>query len=257
MKPIIKNSIDKSDEIRIYLKENTTRENEINSKKSPENKRKNNINVINDELQNASKDEILGSLDKNRKEEKKEGTKNNNYVENNISVKNIVDDALFTQLSKINVKLLEFNDNSKNSLPKIDFVEIKLLNQNTSISEFKKYGFGLYVFFLYLKSLLVTFLILSVYAFHYIYRIFYDYYRDYEDEFSFYSDYNLLTLISGSQILRFRKFIIETYGKETFLEKYKDFDVFYKEYMITGTAIFIIAFIVNFIFLLYILREYK
>ena len=258
MKPIIKkNSIDKSDEIRIYLKENTTRENEINSKKSPENKRKNNINVINDEFQNASKDEIFGSLDKNRKEEKKEGTKNNNYVENNISVKNIVDDALFTQLSKINVKLLEFNDNSKNSLPKIDFVEIKLLNQNTSISEFKDYGFGLYVFFLYLKSLLVTFLILSVYAFHYIYRIFYDYYRDYEDEFSFYSDYNLLTLISGSQILRFRKFIIETYGKETFLEKYKDFDVFYKEYMITGTAIFIIAFIVNFIFLLYILREYK
>ena len=245
----------------IYLKDNKIGENELNSQKIPQNKRR--IHAINtdNQNQNNSKTQII-DIPQNNKEEKEKGERNINYLETNISVKNIVDDALFTQLSEINVKLLDFNKHSNDgkivkTLPKIDYVEIKLLNQNVSISELKTFGFGLYVFFLYLISLLVTFIILAVFAFHYMYRIFYDYYRDYEDEFSFYSDYNLLTLVSGSQILRFRKYIIEMYGKETFLENYKDFDVFYKEYIGTGTAIFIIAFIINFIFLLYILRVYR
>ena len=88
-----------------------------------------------------------------------------NFAENNITARNIINNALFSQLSKINVKLLNLDDNlsqqlyksEKNILPKIDMVDIKLLDQGTSITEFKKYGFGLYVFFLYLIELLVTF----------------------------------------------------------------------------------------------------
>ena len=245
----------------IYFKKNEIIENKLNSQIIPQNKRRINIFNTEEEIQNASKSQFI-DIPETKEDDKNEQKKINNYIENNISVKRIVDDALFSQLSEINVKLLDFDENffdekKGKSLPKIDYVDIKLLNQNIDISEFKKYGFGLYVFFLYLKSILVTFLVLAIFAFHYMYRIFYNYYRDYEDEFSFYSDYNLLTLISGSQILRFRKYIIETYGKETFLEKYKDFDVFYKEYLITGTVIIIISFVINFIFLLYIQREYK
>ena len=34
-------------------------------------------------------------------------------------------------------------------LPKIDYIEFSLLNQSVNLSKLKKYGFGLYVFFLY------------------------------------------------------------------------------------------------------------
>jgi len=65
-----------------------------------------------------------------------------NFAENNISARNIINNALFSQLSKINVKLLDLDDNlsqklyksEKNILPKIDMVDIKLLNQSTSIT---------------------------------------------------------------------------------------------------------------------------
>ena len=107
-----------------------------------------------------------------------------NFAENNITARNIINNALFSQLSKINVKLLNLDDNlsqqlyksEKNILPKIDMVDIKLLDQGTSITEFKKYGFGLYVFFLYLIELLVTFGVLFIFVLHYMYCIFYKYY---------------------------------------------------------------------------------
>ena len=89
-----------------------------------------------------------------------------------------------------------------------------------------------------------------------MYNIFYKYYRDYEEEYSIF-DYNILSLVSGVQIIRFRKYYIDLYGKEEFLLNYKDFDVIYKEYLITGTIIFIIAFLINFSFVLYLQKIYK
>ena len=50
-------------------------------------------------------------------------------------------------------------------LPKIDYIEFSLLNQSVNISKLKKYGFGLYVFFLYLINLLITFAVLFIFVF--------------------------------------------------------------------------------------------
>ena len=140
----------KEDNTYIYLKDNKIGENELNSQKIPQNKRR--IHAINtdNQNQNNSKTQII-DIPQNNKEEKEKGERNINYLETNISVKNIVDDALFTQLSEINVKLLDFNKYSNEgkivkTLPKIDYVEIKLLNQNVSISELKTFGFGLLFF---------------------------------------------------------------------------------------------------------------
>ena len=211
-----------------------------------------------------SEDNVLDVRDNNINKENKTIIVDN-FIENNINIRNIIDDALFSQLSKINVKLLVLDDNiskrlynSEGSiLPKIDFINFTLLNQSVTISELQKYGFGLYVFFLYLINLLITFGILFIFAFHYMYCIFYKYYRDYEDEYSLFFDYNLLSLVSGTQIIRFRKYYIEINGKDEFLEKYRNFDVIYKEYIFTGTIVFIVAFLSNFIFVLYLLKTYK
>ena len=96
-----------------------------------------------------------------------------------------------------------------------------------------------------------------------MYCIFYKYYKDLEKKeeevikyFPF-SDYNILSLVSGVQIIKFRKNYINLYGEEKFLEKYKDFDVIYKEYILAGTIIFIVVFLINFCFILYLKRTYK
>ena len=187
------------------------------------------------------------------------------FSENNITIRNIIDNALFLQLSEINVKLLNFDESLSERiyekkgkiLPKIDFIEFTLLNQNESISKLKKYGFGLYVFFLYLINLLVIFGVMFIFALHYMYCIFYKYYRDYEEDYSLFFDYNILSLVSGVQIIKFRKYYIESFGKDAFLDKYKNFDVIYKEYIFTGTIIFVVTFIISFAFLLYLRRTYK
>ena len=51
--------------------------------------------------------------------------------------------------------------------------------------------------------------------------------------------------------------IIDTFGKDAFLEKYKNFDVIYKEYIFTGSIVFVITFLISFGFLLYLRRTYK
>ena len=89
-----------------------------------------------------------------------------------------------------------------------------------------------------------------------MYNIFYRYYRDYKEEYSIFN-YNILSLVSGVQIIRFRKYYIDLYGKEKFLVDYKDFDVIYKEYIFTGTIFFVIAFLINFSFVLYLQKIYK
>ena len=142
-------------------------------------------------------------------------------------------------------------------LPKIDYIEFSLLNQSVNISKLKKYGFGLYVFFLYLINLLITFAVLFIFVFYYMYCIFYKYYRKYEEEYSYFFDYNILSLVSGVQLIKFREYYIDLYGKSAFLRKYENFDVIYKEYLFTGTLVFIIAFLINFCFGLYLQKIYK
>jgi len=237
----------------------------INLKRSERgkyNRENNNINTEDNIIE-------VDNINENERNERNAKAKNramkiDNFAENNITARNIIDNALFSQLSEINVQLLDVDESlsqrffnaSGKILPKIDLIEFTLLNQKVGISDLKKYGFGLYVFFLYLISLLVTFGVLFVFAFHYMYCIFYRYYRDYEEEYSIF-DYNILSLVSGVQIIRFRKYYIDLYGKDKFLENYKNFDVIYKEYVFTGTIIFIIAFLINFSFVLFLQKAYK
>ena len=229
-----------------------TRNNDINGE--------NNINSVDNIVEVENTNENVNERNSNNRE-----MKIDNFAENNISIRNIIDNALFSQLSEIKVKLLDFDEkisqrlykSESKILPKIDLVEFTSLSQKINISGLKKYGFGLYVFFLYLINLLITFGILFIFAFHYMYCIFYKYYRDYEEEYSIFFDYNILSLVSGVQIIRFRKYYIDLYGKEEFLKNYKDFDVIYKEYLFTGTIIFIVAFLINFSFVLYLQKTYK
>ena len=109
--------------------------------------------------------------------------------------------------------------NSKGKVhPKIDTIEISLLNQSVYLSKLKEYGYGIYVFFLYLLNLIFTFGILLIFAFYYIYYIFYKYYDELEDkeEYLLFEDYNLLSIVSGVQIIKFRKYYINKFGKEDF-----------------------------------------
>ena len=152
----------------------------------------------------------------------------------------------------------KFNSKGK-VLPKIDTIEISLLNQSVYLSKLKEYGYGIYVFFLYLLNLIFTFGILLIFAFYYIYYIFYKYYDELEDkeEYLLFEDYNLLSIVSGVQIIKFRKYYINKFGKEDFLEKYKNFDVIYKEYIYSGTIVFIATFLINFFFIIFLRKDYK
>ena len=265
MQPTIENDIGENVQVNntMTLKENNNQE-EIQNNNNEEQRSRNRVNSIKENSVDLNNN-VLEVNETDRNQIINETLKKDNFAENNISIRNIIDNALFSQLSEINIKLLDLEENvseriynSKGKIiPKIDFIEFTLLNQNVNISELKKYGFGLYVFFLYLKSLLVTFGILFIFVFHYTYCLFFKYYRDYKEEYSLFFDYNILSLVSGVQIIRFRKYFIEKYGKEAFLEKCKDFDVIYKEYLFTGTIVFIIAFLSNFIFLLYLMKTYK
>ena len=188
--------------------------------------------------------------------------KRDNFIENNISTKEIINNALFTQLSEIKVNLLNLEsqdiyESRKKLLPKIDYIEFTLLSQDIGISQFKKYGYGIYVFFLYLINKIITFGILMIFAVYYIYQIFFKYYQDLEAECSVLFECDILSLASGVQIRKFRKYYIEKFGKNSFLEKYKDFDVIYKEYLFPGTTILIIVFIIDFIYIIFLKRSYK
>ena len=190
------------------------------------------------------------------------------FAESDINIRNIIDSILFSQLSEIKVFLLDFQENMSKKLymskgkilPKIHFAEINLLNQGINISKFKQYGFGIYLFFLYLICLLLTFGVLMIFALYYIYCIFYKYYQDLEVDCSLFFECDILSLASGVQIIKFRNYYIEKHGKQAFLHDYKNFDVIYKEYIIIGVICFVIAFLINFSYILYsrkVYREYK
>ena len=242
------------------IKRRNSKKKSSKRKKRRESVNKHNNNIDNNDGLIIASNEIIEVKDKDKTK-----TKVDNFAEHNISIRNIIENALFSQLSEIKVFLLDYEEDLSQRLygtkgkilPKIDYVELALLNQGTNISYFKKYGFGLYVFFLYLINLLVTFGVLLVFAFYYIYCIFYKYYQELEIECSLFFECNILSLASGVQIKKFRKYYIETFGKEVFLDKYKNFDVIYKEYIFTGTIVFIIAFLINFIYILYLQQVYK
>ena len=239
------------DALKLKINESSNHKEKIEIKNNI--KRNKKIRLENDKITTDSKDDLLEVASIKNKDNFKEW-------------RNIIENTLFSQLSKINVKLLNFDETISKQLfpeekgkilPKIDLIEFKLLSHNESISKFKDYGYGLYVFFLYLINLLITFGILFIFAFYYIYCIFFKYYRNYELEYSLFFDYNILSLVSGVQIIKFRNYYIETFGKFKFLEKYKDFDVFYKEYFYTGFIILIIIFFIDLIFLVYLLMDYQ
>ena len=229
-------------------------------------KKENKIEILNEGRLNS---QINTKEDAKINAKKKEVKKSSGLKNDNAKLRDLLEKALFSQLSDIKVKLLNFgeiiyaftkelnNNNNKKNLPKIDYIELTLLNQNDSISKFKKYGYGIYLFFYYLKSVLVTFGILSFFSLYYIYNIFFKYYRDYEEEYSLIFDYDLLSVISGVQIIRFRNYYIEIYGKEVFLEKHKNFDVFYIEYFLAVFIIFGATLLMNLIFVIISLREYR
>ena len=222
------------------------------------------IDVDEEIKDNNTKDNLPGY---NNKPEGKEDKKSP-YLENNIKLRDMIENALFSQLSEIKVKFMYAGDdpyalpifknpNIKNHLPKIHNIELTLLNQDEPISEFKKYGYGIYMFFHYIKIILITFLILLIFAAIYIYNIFFNFYRKYEEEYSLIYDSNLLLIITGTQIIRFREFYIEIYGKEAFLKKFKNFDVFYKEYLISFFIIFGTAILYNIIMIIISYRDYR
>ena len=205
------------------------------------------------------------NLRSKEKESKKKKNEKDNYAEDNFHVKDIINNALFTQLSEIRVNLINFDEKLNKmiyntngaQLPKIDYCEFTLLNPGINISQFKKYGFGIYVFFLYLINLIVTFTLLFIFGFHYIYSIFFKYYQDFEAECDIFFECDILSLGSGVQIKKFRRYYIETFGKKAFLDKYKNFDVIYKEYIVSGTLIFVLIFIIDFLYMIYLQRVYK
>ena len=124
-----------------------------------EDKHKNNINnnSQNNNLQTNNSTQRNENKQKNKNDLNKNETNNLDIsLKNNISTQNIIDSALQSQLSKINVKLLDFdtdkilkNESASNIkiLPRIDLIEYTLLNEGDGISEFKQFGFGIYVFF--------------------------------------------------------------------------------------------------------------
>ena len=217
---------------------------------------------------NHTEDE-LQKEEKKQQKEKKEGElkKPSKYMKNNTKLRDIVENAIFSQLSKINIKFKNSGDNSDNKpkynkysgnhLPKIYNIELTLLSQNDSISEFKKYGYGIYQFFYYLIILLITLGIILVFAGFYIYNIFFNFYQKYKEEYTLIYDSNLLLVISGTQIIRFRDFYIEIYGKKDFLEKFKYFDVFYQEYYFSFYLLFGLVILFNFINIIISYRDYQ
>ena len=110
-----------------------------------------NNNNINSQRINLHDEKSPHNSDANIIEVRNETQKNNqaikidNFAENNKSIRNIMDNALFSQLSKIKVKLLNFTSNLSTQiyntegkiLPKIDTIDFILFHQNTSISELK------------------------------------------------------------------------------------------------------------------------
>ena len=204
-------------------------------------------------------------LQEENKNEKNNGKKTDKYIDNNLNIRDIINNALFSQLSEISVKLLNFNEvmskkmfNKEGKvLPKIDYVEFTLLNQGVELSIFKKYGFGIYVFFLYLTNLIITFGILAIFGFYYIGCIFFKYYQDLDVECDLFFECDILSLASGVQIRKFRNYYIKTFGKKAFLDKYENFDVIYREYIFSGTIVLFIIFIMDFIYIIYLQNSYK
>ena len=86
----------------------------INLKGNQRNTRKNEDNGENN-IKNTERSNIIEVGNSNENERnvnvKNKSMKIDNFAENNISIRNVIDNALFSQLSEINVKLLDFDEN--------------------------------------------------------------------------------------------------------------------------------------------------
>ena len=215
--------------ISIYNKNPEVNTLEISNNNIEKNKNPKNLNIEqNIDNNNYILDSKSNFLEVNPLQHKLSSSiKQNNFIRNIENEIKTINNILFSRLGKIKVKLADLDNNISKELfnkdtkilPRIDIIEITLLNQNESLSELKEYGFAIYAFFLYLLSLLITFFILLIFAFYYLHCIFYKYYKENEDEiFSLLEDYNLLSIVSGVQIIKFRKNYIDINGKEEFLE---------------------------------------
>ena len=247
----------------ILYKRSEFENDDLNSKNILDNKNPKNLNKEQDINTNF---QTLNTKSNILEHKNTRSIKIDNYIRNNENEIKRINNAIFSRMGKIKVKLADLDEkvskelyNTKSKiLPRIDIIEIILLNQNVSVSELKEYGFVIYTFFLYLINLLITFFILLIFTFYYLYCIFFKYYKENEDEiFSLLEDYNLLSIVSGVQIIKFRKNYIDINGKEEFLENYENFDVFYKEYIFSGVIPIILAFLVNLFFIFYLRRVYK
>ena len=239
----------------------------INSEKNFIEQNKIQIQDYDEKIEHNYTEDDLQKEEKNQKKEEqdKEQKDQSLYMKNNTKLRDIVENAIFSQLSGININFKYSGDKSApinnkdmgNNLPKINKIELILLSQNDSISEFKKYGYGIYQFFYYLKILLITLGIILFFAGVYIYNIFFNFYRKYEEEYTLIYDSNLLLVISGTQIIRFRDFYIEIYGKKAFLEKFKYFDVFYQEYYFSFFFLFCLVILFNIINIIISYKDYQ
>ena len=179
--------------------------------------------------------------DLNKNEEK------NDFV-NYITPQTIIDDSLMSQFYKIKVKLLNFKNIKKSKFftekekktstlnTKIDLIEYNITNINDSLSNLKQFGFGIYVFFYYLRSLLFSFVFLMILSLFYIREIknknllFLDEIEDSSEEEN--EEYTILIYISSSPKIGL---------------KIAGFFIF----------IFIIIYVVNIGFISYLIYSYK
>ena len=181
---------------------NNNNKNPIVYKKSElENIKTNNINTLNTRNPRNYEQEIntnnqLLNMKSNLKEIKpfehqiESSVKEDRFIRANENEIKKINNAIFSRIGKIKVKLADldqkvskelYNKNRK-ILPRIDIIEVILLNQNVSVGDLKEYGFIIYTFFLYLINLLITFFILLIFTFYYLYCIFFKYYKENDDD---------------------------------------------------------------------------
>ena len=92
----------------IILEENRNQQNfNLSQNTNKTNNQRNNKKIhVEDDKKPNTNDNIMTV-----KENDEGGMKIDNFAENNVNIRNIINNALFSQLSEINVKLLDFEEN--------------------------------------------------------------------------------------------------------------------------------------------------
>ena len=154
----MKEKLDDNTNIIVFQNKNieNAEENEQIKSQNKRNIYKNNF-MNNDVGSDSKTDRMIVKMESKKLKQSSLAEKNENEI-------NIIKNVLFTQLGKINVKLEGKLSKETKEIPRIETIELTLLNQSVSIFQLKEYGFNIFVFFLYLVNVLVTFFILLVFA---------------------------------------------------------------------------------------------